>query len=275
MALIKCPECGNQVSEMADKCMYCGFPIHKKVNRSIEKKKCSYCGTYSAIYEDICSSCGARFEETATEKNIDRDAFENLMDFDKMKNLMGFDEMEEFLDDTMEELMNMDIPETSSMTKKTVNIDIVDDTMNVTMQVESQDGKTSENITYQGSVDEQREEESERKAMENAQRRAELELKKQQFAEKIGKVDYLGIVKKIGVVIYNIIFWVLFSFMSLLSLGSFLSDRMLSAIIFLVTAILINPLFGTFIRSKSLKYPKWIAIIILLVGFIIGVINLP
>jgi len=74
MALIKCPECGNQVSEMADKCMYCGFPIHKKVNRSIEKKKCSYCGTFSAIYEDICSSCGARFEETATEKNIDIDA---------------------------------------------------------------------------------------------------------------------------------------------------------------------------------------------------------
>lgn len=103
MALVKCPECGNQVSEMADKCIHCGFPIYMKVSRSIEKKKCSYCGTFSAIYEDVCSSCGARFEETATEENIDMD------------------------------------------------------TMNVTMEVESQDSKTSEEIqSYQFPVYEQK-----------------------------------------------------------------------------------------------------------------------
>lgn len=73
MALLKCPECGNQVSEMADKCLHCGFPIHMKVNRSKEKRKCSYCGTINAIYEDVCSSCGARFEEATTEEKIDMD----------------------------------------------------------------------------------------------------------------------------------------------------------------------------------------------------------
>lgn len=29
MALIKCPECGKEVSDRADKCINCGYPIHK------------------------------------------------------------------------------------------------------------------------------------------------------------------------------------------------------------------------------------------------------
>ncbi|BFU76931.1 hypothetical protein ALC152_01460 [Arcobacter sp. 15-2] len=30
MALIKCEECGNQISDKADKCLHCGNPINKK-----------------------------------------------------------------------------------------------------------------------------------------------------------------------------------------------------------------------------------------------------
>lgn len=79
MALIKCPECGNSVSDMTERCVHCGFPIHLKKNRTIKKKKCSYCGGYSAIYEAECPSCGARFEESATEAKIDMDTMNATM----------------------------------------------------------------------------------------------------------------------------------------------------------------------------------------------------
>lgn len=36
MALIKCPECGNEVSDKAETCIHCGCPI--KVNRSTRGK---------------------------------------------------------------------------------------------------------------------------------------------------------------------------------------------------------------------------------------------
>lgn len=39
MALIKCPECGKKVSEKANACIHCGYPIN-----NVEKEK---------NYEDI------------------------------------------------------------------------------------------------------------------------------------------------------------------------------------------------------------------------------
>lgn len=29
MALIQCPECGNQISDKAENCIHCGFPLNK------------------------------------------------------------------------------------------------------------------------------------------------------------------------------------------------------------------------------------------------------
>lgn len=29
MALIKCPECGKEISDAADKCVHCGYPLKK------------------------------------------------------------------------------------------------------------------------------------------------------------------------------------------------------------------------------------------------------
>ena len=34
MALIFCPECGTQVSDKAEKCIKCGFPLQQRVNNS-------------------------------------------------------------------------------------------------------------------------------------------------------------------------------------------------------------------------------------------------
>lgn len=32
MALIICPECGKQVSDQSDQCVYCGYPIKQNTN---------------------------------------------------------------------------------------------------------------------------------------------------------------------------------------------------------------------------------------------------
>ena len=45
MALINCPECGKKISDTADKCIYCGFPICKKENH----KKMSVIMPISAV----------------------------------------------------------------------------------------------------------------------------------------------------------------------------------------------------------------------------------
>lgn len=38
MALIKCPECGEDISTAADVCPHCGFPLKKKTETKIEPK---------------------------------------------------------------------------------------------------------------------------------------------------------------------------------------------------------------------------------------------
>ena len=39
MALIKCPECGKEISDSADKCIHCGYPIKKAIAKHHVKKK--------------------------------------------------------------------------------------------------------------------------------------------------------------------------------------------------------------------------------------------
>ena len=39
MALIKCPECGNVVSDMATACPKCGYPIEIELHNSPAEKK--------------------------------------------------------------------------------------------------------------------------------------------------------------------------------------------------------------------------------------------
>ena len=33
MSLIKCPECGKEISNKAPQCIHCGFPINNKINQ--------------------------------------------------------------------------------------------------------------------------------------------------------------------------------------------------------------------------------------------------
>lgn len=53
MAMIKCPECGKDISNQSDKCIYCGFPI-----RNEDMIVCSNCGVLNQAESTFCSSCG-------------------------------------------------------------------------------------------------------------------------------------------------------------------------------------------------------------------------
>ena len=37
--LINCPECGKEISDAADKCIHCGFPIEKYLKIKAEEKR--------------------------------------------------------------------------------------------------------------------------------------------------------------------------------------------------------------------------------------------
>lgn len=75
--LIKCPECGKEISDKSSICVGCGFPIRdyldkiekeekEKEEKEIQKKlvmemhKCSKCGSQNDIGVDYCKECGTR-----------------------------------------------------------------------------------------------------------------------------------------------------------------------------------------------------------------------
>lgn len=79
MALIKCPECGKEISDKASVCINCGYPISEhveEIKREEEQKKidqlrnqqeaekskhtrCMYCGVDAVGEDGYCESCGA------------------------------------------------------------------------------------------------------------------------------------------------------------------------------------------------------------------------
>lgn len=69
MALINCPECGREVSDKAEHCIHCGFPLidylidNEEIhNKLVENRKntCPYCGHLNDPDEDYCESCEMR-----------------------------------------------------------------------------------------------------------------------------------------------------------------------------------------------------------------------
>lgn len=61
MALIKCPECGWKISDKADSCPGCGYPINKDINMNKNQlNKCPYCGDPVNGTDEYCESCGMR-----------------------------------------------------------------------------------------------------------------------------------------------------------------------------------------------------------------------
>ena len=52
MAIIKCPECGHQISDMAGSCPNCGVTIHGNI------RKCPKCGNIYLKGQAFCPVCG-------------------------------------------------------------------------------------------------------------------------------------------------------------------------------------------------------------------------
>lgn len=62
MALIKCPECGKEISDRAKKCLYCGKVL---IDDKTTTKICSDCGKENPIDATECIYCGCPFDEKA------------------------------------------------------------------------------------------------------------------------------------------------------------------------------------------------------------------
>ena len=59
MALINCPECGAEVSDKAEKCPKCAFPI-----KDSAQKRCPECGTQVSSNAVKCPKCAFPFKMT-------------------------------------------------------------------------------------------------------------------------------------------------------------------------------------------------------------------
>ncbi|WP_026661431.1 zinc ribbon domain-containing protein [Butyrivibrio proteoclasticus] len=55
MALITCPYCGQQISDRAENCVYCGYELHKEAK---EKNVCPDCGEQLTDEMTMCPKCG-------------------------------------------------------------------------------------------------------------------------------------------------------------------------------------------------------------------------
>ena len=67
MAIIKCPECGKEISNLADTCIHCGFPIKKYSEEDQSTSCCEFCGRSIEPGAMCCDYCGM---ETRTYKSI-------------------------------------------------------------------------------------------------------------------------------------------------------------------------------------------------------------
>lgn len=57
MALIKCPNCGQDISDKAEKCPHCGSVLIKK-EAVIKEIRCEECGTVLSETDEVCPNCG-------------------------------------------------------------------------------------------------------------------------------------------------------------------------------------------------------------------------
>lgn len=57
MAMMKCPNCGEQVSDKAKKCVHCGAVLIPE-----EKRYCQECGAELEAEADVCPKCGCPVE---------------------------------------------------------------------------------------------------------------------------------------------------------------------------------------------------------------------
>lgn len=120
-----------------------------------------------------------------------------------------------------------------------------------------------------------KQEQAERKAVERQRRLDKREMRRNQKEQNRDNVNHTEMTKRVLVIIYNIIFWILSVFYVLSALISFTSSGVLSGILFLLIALLINPKVDEVISDRVIKIPKWAIVVIMIVGFFAGVLTFP
>lgn len=61
MALIKCPECGKEISSLSQQCIHCGYPIEKQQNLNSYDKKDEE--NKNTLYKVVLISCNNHEED--------------------------------------------------------------------------------------------------------------------------------------------------------------------------------------------------------------------
>lgn len=114
MGLIKCPECGKEISDKAEMCVNCGFPIknylkekgkrsdylqpEKKEIETVQKESfmennkntviCESCGAENKADADYCCKCGSPIEDGGFRNNFTR-VFEEFGNTDKKNSVIS------------------------------------------------------------------------------------------------------------------------------------------------------------------------------------------
>lgn len=116
---------------------------------------------------------------------------------------------------------------------------------------------------------------AEQKAVWQTKSEAERAERNAHIEQRVDNAGYLSTLSSVATLIYNIIFWFLSVFVLFFAIAGFANAGIVSGIIYLITAIMINPLVGDHIRDKGAAFPKWAVIIILIVGFLAGALTFP
>ena len=77
MALIKCPECGKEISDKSKLCIHCGYPLEDTINiveKELSSSICPFCGVQKQHIiknniEETCSVCGYIFNKDYVEEH--------------------------------------------------------------------------------------------------------------------------------------------------------------------------------------------------------------
>lgn len=71
MALIKCPECGHDVSDQAITCPNCGYPLKSSnVTEFNQMQYCPYCGKQNDSTADFCAYCGKNLNLSIKDNSV-------------------------------------------------------------------------------------------------------------------------------------------------------------------------------------------------------------
>ena len=68
MALVKCKDCDNEVSESAESCPKCGAPMPRVIGP--DQEQCPFCMTVVSNKATVCPSCRAQKGYTQSRGNV-------------------------------------------------------------------------------------------------------------------------------------------------------------------------------------------------------------